>query len=154
MAPSRVPIPITQRARKFCEEFTLNFANEAFIQEALRAAGAGGSTAGNKNLALIGDSILRTYFQIEGYKRGKSRGEIDDIVKKLACNAHLTKRGFDLGLDAYIWNNPSQGNVISDGLMATTVEAIIGAAFLANGQALATTTPVITAFGLTWPEEE
>jgi hypothetical protein len=67
------PIPIHDRPRAFLTRFNLTFENEDLIVEALRLAGYFGS-AGNKELALIGDTILRLYLQVEGRARGKNRG--------------------------------------------------------------------------------
>lgn len=78
-------------------------------------------------------------------------GSIDAVVQRLARNDNLTARGFELGIDAYIQNNPSQGT-ISRGVMATTVEAIIGAVYLDKNRELAAVGPIIAAFGLGWPE--
>ncbi|KAL4736118.1 ribonuclease III [Aspergillus similis] len=145
------PLPLPQRSQAFLRDFSLEFEDERLIVLALQAAGAQ-DRDGNKKLALIGDSILRLIIHLEGFNRGMSRGMIDDMVKRLACNAHLAECGFTAGLDAYIWNNPSQGNKISDNLMATTVEAILGAVFLDNDQDLAAVQTVMAMFGLTWPE--
>ncbi|KAJ0415780.1 ribonuclease III domain-containing protein [Aspergillus carlsbadensis] len=146
-----LPIPIHQRPQAFLTRFNLIFETENLIVEALRQAGYFGS-AGNKDLAVIGDTTLRLYIQIEGRARRRSRGDINDMVQKLACNANLAARGFDLGIDGYIQNNPSQRGIISDGMMATTMEAIIGAVFLDKNRELAAVEPIIAAFGLTWPE--
>ncbi|KAL3444158.1 ribonuclease III domain-containing protein [Aspergillus insuetus] len=145
------PIPNQDRPRAFLIRFNLTFENEDLIVEALRAAGYLGS-AGNKELALIGDTILRLYIQTEGRARGMNRGSIEAMIQRLACNGNLTNRGFELGIDAYIQNNPSQSNTISPGLMATTVEAIIGAVFLDKNRELAAVELIIALFGLSWPE--
>ncbi|KAL3483844.1 ribonuclease III domain-containing protein [Aspergillus germanicus] len=145
------PIPNQDRPRAFLMRFNLTFENEDLIVEALRAAGYLGSV-GNKELALIGDTVLRLYLQVEGRARRLSRGAINDMVQRLSCNDNLTDRGSELGIGAYIQNNPSQGNAISPGLMATTVEAIIGAVFLDKNRELAAVEPVIALFGLSWPE--
>lgn len=70
MAP---PIPFQDRPGAFLTDFNQTFENEDLIVEALRLAGCFGS-AGNKELALIGDTILRLYLQVEGRARGKNRG--------------------------------------------------------------------------------
>jgi ribonuclease-3 len=74
------------------------------------------------------------------------------MVQRLSCNDNLTDRGSELDIGAYIQNNPSQGNTISPGLMATTVEAIIGAVFLDNNRDLDAVESIIALFGLGWPE--
>jgi ribonuclease-3 len=47
-----------------------------------------------------------------------------------ATNENLAKIGFSLGLDAYIQLNPSAQGVVPERLMATTIEAIVGAVYL------------------------
>jgi ribonuclease-3 len=83
--------------------------------------------------------------------RRVSPGSIDAMVQRLARNDNLSDRGFELGIDSYIQNNPSQGT-ISRGVMATTVEAIIGAVYLDKNGELAAVGQIIAAFGLGWPE--
>ncbi|KAL3465721.1 ribonuclease III domain-containing protein, partial [Aspergillus heterothallicus] len=147
---SQPPPFFSQRFSAFLTQFSLDPPDPNRMMGSLRAAGVL-DRDGNKKLALIGDSVLRTHIQIKGYERGMTRGEIDGMVKHLACNAHLAQRGFAARLERYIWNNPSQGTQISEGLMATTVEAIIGAVYLDNGKDLAAIESIITAFGLNWP---
>lgn len=47
-----------------------------------------------------------------------------------ATNQNLAQIGFSLGLDVYIQLNPSAQGVVPGRLMATTIEAIIGAVYL------------------------
>lgn len=47
-----------------------------------------------------------------------------------ATNENLAQIGFSLGLDVYIQLNPSAQGVVPGRLMATTIEAIIGAVYL------------------------
>ena len=47
-----------------------------------------------------------------------------------ATNGNLAKIGFSLGINVYIQLNPSAQGVVPDRLMATTMEAIIGAVYL------------------------
>jgi ribonuclease-3 len=60
----------------------------------------------------------------------------------------LARAGFDNGLEAYIETNPSQGEFISDRVMATTVEAIIGAVYIDSKQDTAAVERTMAAFGL------
>ncbi|KAL2830324.1 ribonuclease III [Aspergillus cavernicola] len=152
MAFSRLPVP--SRANAFQVQFNMTFQDEALPSETFRASGVPhrDGNDGNKSLAQIGDTVLQLYLQLEGRARRASRDHISEVTKKVAGNANLTQRGFALGIDAYIHNNPSQGSYISDKLMATTMEAILGAVFLDRGRDLAAVKPVIIALGLTWPE--
>lgn len=67
------------------------------------------------------------------------------------CNAHLSKQGFDLGIDQFIVKNPIQLD-IGNRLMATTMEAIIGAVNLnCNGQ-IPLCAGAMAALGISWPQ--
>lgn len=57
-----------------------------------------------------------------------------------------------IGLDRYIFNNPAQGDLIPAKLMATTVEAIIGAVVRDSDGDLTVVENVAGALGLSWPE--
>jgi ribonuclease-3 len=74
------------------------------------------------------------------------------MVKQLAGNDNLAARGFELGIDAYILNNPAHQGAVPKSLMATTMEAIMGAVFVDNGESLPPVRPIIAAFGLSVPE--
>ncbi|KAL2817998.1 ribonuclease III domain-containing protein [Aspergillus cavernicola] len=145
------PIPIDDRPSAFQTHFNLEFHNTALITEALRASGVI-DREGNKSLAHIGDTVLQLSLQLEGRARRATREQINYATQQIAANVNLTKRGFALGIDAYIWNNPSQGNSVSPKVMATTMEAIIGAAFLDMNRDMAEVQSIIDALGLVWPE--
>ncbi|KAE8145364.1 hypothetical protein BDV25DRAFT_164844 [Aspergillus avenaceus] len=100
---------------------------------------------------LIGDSALQLFLQSEGRARHASREQINQMVSRIASNTNLAQRGFELGLDRYICKNPSQGNFVSDKLMATTVEAIAGAVFLETSWVRAALQRIVDALGLAWP---
>ncbi|GKZ63395.1 hypothetical protein AnigIFM49718_011803 [Aspergillus niger] len=78
--------------------------------------------------------------------------QINQIVSRIASNTNLAQRGFELGLDRCICKNPSQGNFVSDKLMATTVEAIAGAVFLETSWDRAALQRIVDALGLAWPD--
>ncbi|KAL2839867.1 ribonuclease III domain-containing protein [Aspergillus pseudodeflectus] len=145
------PIPERDRPRALCTRFNIVPNDESLFTEALSAAGYRDST-GHKNLAGVGDATLLQNTQVEGRERHMSRGAITDMVKQIAGNENLAARGFELGIDAYILNNPAHRGDIQDRLMATTMEAIIGAVFLDNGKSLSAVQSIIAAFGLGWPE--
>ncbi|KAF7590259.1 hypothetical protein BBP40_003097 [Aspergillus hancockii] len=89
---------------------------------------------------------------MEGRSRGASRERINQVVSKVAGNANLAQRGFQLGLDRYIHNNPSQGRYVPEKLMATTVEAIVGAVFVETHWDPAALQRAVEGLGLSWPE--
>lgn len=75
-------------------------------------------------------------------------------MSQVAGKRNLAQRGFDLGIDKWIRNNPSQGSYISDKLMATTMEAIVGAYFEDQGRTFAALEKIVSVLGLGWPERE
>lgn len=50
-------------------------------------------------------------------------------MSEKSSNAYLAQQGFSAGLAECVFKNQSQGDTIFPGPMASTVEAIIGAAF-------------------------
>ncbi|KAL2867268.1 ribonuclease III domain-containing protein [Aspergillus lucknowensis] len=141
-------------ALAFQTNFDLRFNDETLLLQALTAPGALGATSidGNKGLAHIGDSALELYLRDEGFERGLTRNGIKVILDEIVSNKALAKRGVALGLDGYIQNNPSQGRVVSEGTMANTMEAIIGAYFKDQGMDFQALRRVIMVLGLGWPE--
>ncbi|KAL3476559.1 hypothetical protein BJX99DRAFT_227639 [Aspergillus californicus] len=148
-------IPISLRTGVFLARFHLKPQDVNLFSIALRAPGVPhpDGLGGNKSLAQIGDTLLQLYFQLEGRRRGASREQIAAVIQNVASNVNLTQRGFALGIDDYVHNNPSQRGVVSAGLMASTMGALLGAVFLDSGEELAAVGVMMVAFGLTWPEE-
>lgn len=52
------------------------FTDTLLIQEALQLAGFRPNSDGNKNLALVGDAVLRLVLVMDGYDRGQRRGKL------------------------------------------------------------------------------
>lgn len=74
------------------------------------------------------------------------------IVNTRESNAYLANEGFLKGLVRYIYSNPSQGGLISPGLKADTMAAIIGAVLLDSGDSFSILKKVVGTMGLSWPE--
>lgn len=73
------------------------------------------------------------------------------MIQQRACNAYLSKPGFDLGIDQFNVKNPIQLD-IGNRLVATTMEAIIGAVYLdCNGQ-IPPCAGAMAALGISWPQ--
>ncbi|KAJ5080947.1 hypothetical protein N7456_013657 [Penicillium angulare] len=106
------------------------FHNDQLLVKALEAAGATPAAQGNKRLALIGDAALRLILYELGYEDERSIGDMTSAQNTRATNENLARIGFSLGLNAYIHLNPSAQGIVPGRLMATTVEAIIGAVYL------------------------
>ncbi|KAL4737219.1 ribonuclease III domain-containing protein [Aspergillus similis] len=133
--------------------FDLLFINPTLLTGALLAPGVT-TREGNKAFGLLGGTALQLYLQAEGLKREMSLEQISQAVSQVAGKRNLAQRGFDLGIDKWICNNPSQGSYISDKLMATTMEAIVGAYFEDQGRAFGALEKVVSVLGLGWPEKE
>ncbi|KAJ5346996.1 ribonuclease III domain-containing protein [Penicillium brevicompactum] len=107
---------------------------------------------GNKNLALLGDTVIRLVFVQEGLCRGAPRGQINNTISQKSSNVYLAQRGFSAGLAECVYKNQSQGNTIYPGPMATTVEAIVGAVFKDSGEKITAAKGTMEALGISWHE--
>ncbi|CAI7676664.1 unnamed protein product [Penicillium pancosmium] len=130
------------------EEIPYMFEDERLRDEALEAASAFSRPEGNKRLALIGDAVLRLILYMHGYVRGWSTEQMSDLQSKIVgTNVNLSLVGFRRGLDGRIRPNPAQ-NYVQEKLMATTVEAIIGAVYIDSGENIVVTRQFIVNLGL------
>ncbi|KAE8164157.1 ribonuclease III domain-containing protein [Aspergillus tamarii] len=135
-------------------DYTFN--NPATVHEALRTPGSMAFLTphrldGHKDLAQLGDAALRLVLAKDGYQAHATREQINDTHSRKASNAFLARTGFQKGLDRYIYANPSQGGIVSDRVMATTVEAILGAVYIDSGENIQAVRSVAEELGLSWP---
>lgn len=73
---------------------------------------------------------------------------MSDLQSKIVgTNVNLVLVGFHRGLDRVIRPNPAQ-NYVQERLMATTMEAIIGAVYLDSGEDIVVTRQFIVDLGL------
>ncbi|OJD27649.1 hypothetical protein ACJ73_00958 [Blastomyces percursus] len=126
------------------------FTNPELCLNALQTAGytPGG---GHKGLAQVGDAALRLVLVMVGYKKGASREQINDVLRIRASNTHLARQGSEKRLEKYLYR--IEGVVVSQKITATTVQALLGAAFIDCEQNISAFQGVIEALGLSWPEE-
>ncbi|KAJ5779748.1 hypothetical protein N7457_007468 [Penicillium paradoxum] len=127
-----------------------HFTSRDLLREALQSSNGVNGDA-NKNLALIGDAVIDTVLVIHGYGKKQPKGMISDVKSQRAGNKYLTAQGFSLGIDQFVVINPSQ-TVVGVKVMATTMEAIIGAVFLDSGHQLGPCIKLMVVLGLSWPE--
>ncbi|OGE46740.1 hypothetical protein PENARI_c108G02119 [Penicillium arizonense] len=106
-----------------------HFNSTPLLEEALHPAGTR-PLQGNKRLALVGDSVLSTSLLDEWYDTEDG----DHILRKNACNKHLSCKGEACELDDFITGQPAQKGEITNGTRATTVEAILGAVWIDSGK--------------------
>ncbi|KAJ5665982.1 uncharacterized protein N7477_008430 [Penicillium maclennaniae] len=124
--------PLTTAERIHAVEVIINyvFHDKSLLLRALEAAGATIVSQGNKRLALIGDAALRLVLYEFGYENEASIRDMTNAQNTRATNENLAQIGFALALDVYIQLNPSAQGVVHARLMATTIEAIVGAVYL------------------------
>ncbi|KAF7525649.1 hypothetical protein PCG10_004640 [Penicillium crustosum] len=143
-------LPSDEELQVFEEKINYSFTNYTLSREALQVSN-GFNGDGNKGLALIGDSILDLIIVISGRKKNKTKGEISEMIQLKASNAALAKQGFVLGIDRFIVKNPSQIEIMPK-VMATTMEAIVGAVYIDCNEQIQPCEDVMTALGLSWSE--
>ncbi|KAL2371983.1 RNAse III, variant [Blastomyces gilchristii SLH14081] len=126
------------------------FTNPELCLDALRTAGytPGG---GHKGLAQVGDAALRLVLVMVGYEKGASREQINDALRVRASNIHLARQGFEKCLEKCVYR--TEGVVVSQKIMATTVQAVLGAVYIDCEQNTSVFQGVIKALGLSWPEK-
>ncbi|KAJ9609963.1 hypothetical protein H2200_006293 [Cladophialophora chaetospira] len=90
----------------------------------------------NDGLGILGDIILQDHLCRKWLELGLSKKDWSRIRQEVASNANLAAIGKAKALDACVVLNPGQ-TAVQDSIMATTVEAIIGAVDLDGGKAAA-----------------
>ncbi|KAJ5710169.1 hypothetical protein N7493_009761 [Penicillium malachiteum] len=124
------------------------FQDKRLLEQAFEAAGSTSRPEGNKRLAQLGDATLRLSLNLAGFEAKRSIGHITISLSKKANNDNLASIGFAFGLDKIIILNPSAQGAVPKRLMATTVEALIGAVYLDSQKSIKVTLAVIKALGL------
>ncbi|KAH2035403.1 hypothetical protein KXW27_003641 [Aspergillus fumigatus] len=153
---ARSHMSLDERADVVEDIIHYDFTNRSILYEALRSAGALALTGrahrsdGNKDLAQVGDAVLQLILVMDGYEAKGSRGYINQIVSSTASNPNLAQVGFKAGLESVILINPSQASV-SPGVMAQTVEAILGAVYLDSQMDVQAVRAVMASLSLGWP---
>lgn len=134
---------------------------------------------GQKRLALVGDAVLKLVLLDEWYRgpRGIRKFTVpwtseserslwttflgdcsssraveigNNQVATIGSNSNLAQTGRSHSLDTCIHNNPSAWGAVSNGVMAQTVEAILGAVWLDSGAGpMGAVTAVMNTLGLT-----
>ncbi|KAJ5871959.1 uncharacterized protein N7529_004312 [Penicillium soppii] len=124
------PLTTAERIRAVEHIIDYEFHDKALLEKALGAAGATADPEGNKRIALVGDAVLRLAHHDSCYQDQASTGEMTISHNGKAANENLSRICCSLGISVYIKLNPSARGVIQSSLMATTIEAIIGAVWL------------------------
>lgn len=75
----------------------------------------------------------------------------NSILSTKAGNTYIAQAGRNLGLDKLVIVNPAQAGMVADKVMASAVEAIIGAVFMDSDGSVESVRPVLAILGLGWP---
>ncbi|OAQ98330.1 hypothetical protein LLEC1_08056 [Akanthomyces lecanii] len=86
----------------------------------------------NDRLAIYGDSVMASILSKDWYHGGSDKAAWTSIRNNVLSNDSLAKTGFDFGLDTCI-NTHAGTTAVSKKMMATAVEAILGAVHLDGG---------------------
>ncbi|KAJ6021098.1 hypothetical protein N7540_006602 [Penicillium herquei] len=124
------------------------FQDKRLLEQALEAAGSTSRPEGNKRLALLGGAALQLSHHEVGFEARQSIGHITISLSKKASKENLTAIGFSLGLNKFIILNLSSQGVVQPRLMATTVEALIGAVYRDSQNSTQVALSVIKALGI------
>ncbi|PWY76037.1 hypothetical protein BO94DRAFT_549349 [Aspergillus sclerotioniger CBS 115572] len=76
--------------------------------------------------------------------------EINETIISNASNPNLAATGFEKALDRFVMVNPAQGRTVSKNVMASTVEALIGAVYIDSNMKIEPVRSVIDALDLGW----
>ncbi|KAF3391605.1 hypothetical protein F1880_007468 [Penicillium rolfsii] len=137
-----------QHIRELEEIIGYEFRDKSLLDRALQAAGFGPLREGNKPLALIGDATLKLIIRMMGYETNSPIGRTTHIHDISAANDNLWQIGFARKIDTFIHLSPSSRGVVQNRLMATTMEAILGAVYLDSGKDIAAVLRVVVRLGL------
>jgi len=115
------------------------FRNHLLLREALQAAsqpplriGKRTLHEGNKSLAHIGDAVIYLVIRRWAYAMRLTTAQAHHLTTLRGMNSSLARLGFSLHLENHI-NGVARERTVSPRLMATTVEAILGAVFIDGG---------------------
>ncbi|KAJ5648172.1 hypothetical protein N7490_004544 [Penicillium lividum] len=146
-SPNRRRVTSAERQKIIDDIIQYVFKSLTLLDIAFRAPGAADSK-GNKGMALIGDAVLRLVLYEHGYEADASTKTMTGSQNTNATNANLARLGFGLGLADLIELNPSARGAVPMKLMATTMEALIGAVYLDCGKDITVTRQVIILLGI------
>ncbi|KAE8149027.1 ribonuclease III domain-containing protein [Aspergillus avenaceus] len=105
-----------------------SFRNRDLMEEALQEASV--VTPGNERLALIGDKVLALMLLQDWYRTGNSTADGTYLLQDFACNKILASRARSIGLTRFIHPRQDIKREIPEHVLATSIEAILGAVWL------------------------
>ena len=75
-------------------------------------------------------------------------GEGNRLLQRHACNSNLSVQGQQFGIDKYIERHPAHKGTITEGVRASTMEAILGAVWVDLGMDIHAVDRVRTKLGV------
>ncbi|KAK5110283.1 hypothetical protein LTR62_006136 [Meristemomyces frigidus] len=124
-----------------------DFHDETLLCEAIDTTGMR-KPQSNQRLALLGDVMLKHVLLDTWYPTGTPKGTGNTIVSTLGSNGSLAAAARSAGLAKCIITHPGFMGPISDGMLATAVEAILGAIYLDSSKSMDKMKEIMTALGL------
>jgi len=141
-----------------------HFDNQSFLIEALSAPGSGLSRDGNRRLAQLGDSVMKTVLLDGLYLAQDERCERrfilqrnysniiaatgQELLNRVGENQFLAKVASKSGLDVLVvLNNSQRGQPPSPSLLKATMGAVIGAVWLDSKRDVPTLQTLIRRIG-------
>ncbi|KAF2822555.1 hypothetical protein CC86DRAFT_80144 [Ophiobolus disseminans] len=108
----------------------------------------------NKDLESVGDTIIAVVLCTKWYNFRDDQGKRlpvgiwDKLIRqKYLCNKNLARAGFAAGIDKCIIKNPGLVRATND-MVANTMEAVIGAAYLDSNESLDIAGSIMEKLGL------
>ncbi|KAK5729132.1 hypothetical protein LTR15_002274 [Elasticomyces elasticus] len=120
------------------------FRNPERMREALHISGVN-TLPSNRRLALVGDSVLRQILIDNWYPSGAKNVRTSNILAEVASNASLAAVANRIGIRQFVKTDQS---TVSGYTLATTIEAIVGAAYLDSNKDWTVAKEVMDGFGL------
>ncbi|KAF2770048.1 ribonuclease III [Teratosphaeria nubilosa] len=123
------------------------FTNDDVLYEAIDTTGLRIAQS-NQRLALLGDVILKHFILDDWYPTGQAKGIGNDLVATIGSNANLATAGARVGLEECIVTHPGNPGSVSDGMLSTAVEAVLGAIYVDSRKDMAVVRTAMEGLGL------
>ncbi|CEN59248.1 hypothetical protein ASPCAL01700 [Aspergillus calidoustus] len=152
------PTGLSGRVIAFMERFHLELENPDLLVRALRCRSLR-ATDDARSLSFVGDAVFRLYAATLGQEKGHSVGQVAALTKVLYSNKALARQAWRLRLDEtanlrhILATSADYKKDTLEILLATTLEAVVGAVFIDKKHSLHDTIPFLTALGLNISEK-
>ncbi|KAK5130379.1 hypothetical protein LTR08_002171 [Meristemomyces frigidus] len=124
------------------------FRNENILLEAIDTTGLRVAQS-NQRLALLGDATVKQVLLDEWYPSGSSKGTGNTIISTVGSNDNLATVARNCGLHTCVITHPGHRGAVSQGTLATMVEAIIGAVYVDSDKNMTAVRAVMSALEIT-----